>query len=84
MTTRAIFNLEEEHQLYLEKGKEEYVRHQQANQDRPLPPGTAFAFIQVSPMPGWGHTSALRGQAEGSAFLALGLKPYPRVQGQHS
>uniref|UniRef100_A0A8C3B8L0 5NT1A nucleotidase n=1 Tax=Cairina moschata TaxID=8855 RepID=A0A8C3B8L0_CAIMO len=47
VTTRAIFNLEEEHQLYLEKGKEEYVRHQQANQDRPLPPGTAFAFIQA-------------------------------------
>lgn len=60
MTTRAIFNLEEEHQLYLEKGKEEYVRHQQANQDRPLPPGTAFAFIQVSPTPGWGHMSALK------------------------
>lgn len=48
VTTRAIFNLEEEHQIYLEKGKEEYVRHQQANQDKPLPPGTAFAFIQVS------------------------------------
>lgn len=48
VTTRAIFNLEEEHQLYLEKGKEEYVRHQQANQDKPLPPGTAFAFIQAA------------------------------------
>ncbi|KAI1238007.1 hypothetical protein IHE44_0014108 [Lamprotornis superbus] len=46
VTTRAIFNLEEEHKLYLEKGKEEYTRHQQANQDKPLPPGTAFAFIQ--------------------------------------
>ncbi|KAL2303507.1 hypothetical protein Nmel_008777 [Mimus melanotis] len=47
VTTRAIFNLEEEHKLYLEKGKEEYTRHQQANQDKPLPPGTAFAFIQM-------------------------------------
>ncbi|XP_054131736.1 cytosolic 5'-nucleotidase 1A-like isoform X1 [Melozone crissalis] len=47
VTTRAIFNLEEEHKLYLEKGKEEYTRHQQANQDKPLPPGTAFAFIQA-------------------------------------
>uniref|UniRef100_A0A8D2P7X6 5NT1A nucleotidase n=1 Tax=Zosterops lateralis melanops TaxID=1220523 RepID=A0A8D2P7X6_ZOSLA len=47
VTTRAIFNLEEEHRLYLEKGKEEYTRHQQANQDKPLPPGTAFAFIQA-------------------------------------
>ncbi|XP_065611223.1 cytosolic 5'-nucleotidase 1A-like isoform X1 [Cyrtonyx montezumae] len=48
VTTRAIFNLEEEHQIYLEKGKEEYIRHQQANQDKPLSPGTAFAFIQAA------------------------------------
>ncbi|NWQ84086.1 5NT1A nucleotidase, partial [Columbina picui] len=54
VTTRAIFDLEEEHKLYLEKGKEEYTRHQQDNQDKPLPPGTAFAFIQVSHMPGQG------------------------------
>ncbi|KAM9013662.1 cytosolic 5'-nucleotidase 1A-like [Ara ararauna] len=47
VTTRAIFSLEEEHKLYLEKGKEEYTRHQQANQDKPLSPGTAFAFIQA-------------------------------------
>ncbi|KFV49019.1 Cytosolic 5'-nucleotidase 1B, partial [Tyto alba] len=48
VTTRAIFNLEEEHQLYLEKGREEYTRHQKANQDKPLRPGTAFAFIQAA------------------------------------
>ncbi|KAK2519750.1 cytosolic 5'-nucleotidase 1A [Columba livia] len=48
VTTRAIFDLEEEHKLYLEKGKEEYTRHQQANQDKLLPPGTAFAFIQAA------------------------------------
>ncbi|KFP31288.1 Cytosolic 5'-nucleotidase 1B, partial [Colius striatus] len=47
VTARAIFDLEEEHKLYLEKGKEEYARHQQANQDNPLPPGTAFIFIQA-------------------------------------
>uniref|UniRef100_A0A8D0ENE4 Cytosolic 5'-nucleotidase 1A n=1 Tax=Strix occidentalis caurina TaxID=311401 RepID=A0A8D0ENE4_STROC len=48
VTTRAIFNLEEEHKLYLEKGKEEYTRHQKSNQDKPLQPGTAFAFIQAA------------------------------------
>ncbi|XP_013813272.2 cytosolic 5'-nucleotidase 1A-like [Apteryx mantelli] len=47
VTTRAIFDLEEEHALFLAKGKDEYVRHQQANQNKPLPPGTAFAFIQA-------------------------------------
>uniref|UniRef100_A0A8C0FBK1 Cytosolic 5'-nucleotidase 1A n=1 Tax=Bubo bubo TaxID=30461 RepID=A0A8C0FBK1_BUBBB len=48
VTTRAIFNLEEEHKLYLDKGKEEYTRHQKSNQDKPLQPGTAFAFIQAA------------------------------------
>ncbi|NXG57308.1 5NT1A nucleotidase, partial [Hemiprocne comata] len=47
VTSRAIFNLEKEHKLYLEKGKEEHARHQQAKQDKPLPLGTAFAFIQA-------------------------------------
>ncbi|XP_010216038.1 PREDICTED: cytosolic 5'-nucleotidase 1A-like [Tinamus guttatus] len=47
VTTRAIFDLEEEHELFLAKGKDEYVRHQQANQNKPLPPGTAFAFIRA-------------------------------------
>ncbi|KYO22168.1 cytosolic 5'-nucleotidase 1A [Alligator mississippiensis] len=47
VTTRAIFNLEEEHELFLTKGKEEFVRHQQANQDKPLEQGTAFPFIQA-------------------------------------
>ena len=80
VTTRAIFNLEEEHKLYLEKGKEEYARHQQANQDKLLPPGTAFAFIQVSPTPGQGHMQTLTGWGESSAFPALGLNSHHGVQ----
>ncbi|XP_074810944.1 cytosolic 5'-nucleotidase 1A-like isoform X2 [Natator depressus] len=48
VTTRAIFNLEEEHQLFLTKGKEEYVKYQQVNEDKPLEQGTAFAFIQAT------------------------------------
>lgn len=80
VTTRAIFNLEEEHKLYLEKGKEGYARHQQANQDKPLPPGTAFAFIQVSPVPGQGHMQTLTGWCESSTFPALGLNSHHRVQ----
>ncbi|KAM9147374.1 cytosolic 5'-nucleotidase 1A-like isoform 2-T5 [Pangshura tecta] len=47
VTTRAIFNLEEEHQLFLTKGKEEYVKYQQVNENKPLEQGTAFAFIQA-------------------------------------
>ena len=80
VTTRAIFNLEEEHKLYLEKGKEAYARHQQANHDKPLPPGTAFAFVQVSPTPGQGHTRTLAGWGESSAFLVLGLNSHHGLQ----
>uniref|UniRef100_A0A8C8SMQ5 Cytosolic 5'-nucleotidase 1A n=1 Tax=Pelusios castaneus TaxID=367368 RepID=A0A8C8SMQ5_9SAUR len=47
VTTRAIFNLEEEHELFVTKGKEAFVMHQQVNQDKPLEQGTAFAFIQA-------------------------------------
>ncbi|XP_020644476.3 cytosolic 5'-nucleotidase 1A [Pogona vitticeps] len=47
VTTRAIFNLEKEHEIFLTKGKEEYVKHQKANENNPLEPGTAFAFIQA-------------------------------------
>uniref|UniRef100_A0A8D0CAR4 5NT1A nucleotidase n=1 Tax=Salvator merianae TaxID=96440 RepID=A0A8D0CAR4_SALMN len=48
VTTRAIFNLEKEHEIFLTKGKDEYVRYQQANENNPLEPGTAFAFIQAA------------------------------------
>nr|XP_033783775.1 cytosolic 5'-nucleotidase 1A-like [Geotrypetes seraphini] len=47
VTTRAIFDLEEEHQLFLTKGKEEYTKHQKANEDKPLMAGTAFGFIRA-------------------------------------
>ncbi|XP_069480053.1 cytosolic 5'-nucleotidase 1A-like isoform X2 [Ambystoma mexicanum] len=47
VTTRSIFDLEEEHQIFLTKGKEEYLRHQKANENLPLQPGTAFAFVKA-------------------------------------
>ncbi|KAL7992112.1 hypothetical protein Chor_016368 [Crotalus horridus] len=46
VTTRTIFNLEREHEIFLTKGKEEYVKHQQANENSPLEQGTAFPLIQ--------------------------------------
>ncbi|XP_078538879.1 cytosolic 5'-nucleotidase 1A-like isoform X1 [Lissotriton helveticus] len=47
VTTRSVFDLEKEHQIFLTKGKEEYLRHQQAKKDEPLQPGTAFEFIKA-------------------------------------
>lgn len=47
VTTRAIFNLEKEHEIFLTKGKDEYVKHQQTYENNPLEQGTAFPFIQA-------------------------------------
>ncbi|XP_074086886.1 cytosolic 5'-nucleotidase 1A-like [Macrotis lagotis] len=47
VTARAIFNLEAEHQLFLAQGAEEYIKYQTAHATEPLPPGTAFSFIQA-------------------------------------
>ncbi|MGH0144905.1 UNVERIFIED_CONTAM: hypothetical protein FKN15_019338 [Acipenser sinensis] len=47
---RAIFDLEEEHTLFLEKGKEEFENHQRANENEPLKEGTAFNFIKAAQM----------------------------------
>ncbi|XP_003214873.1 cytosolic 5'-nucleotidase 1A isoform X1 [Anolis carolinensis] len=47
VTTRAIFNLEKEHEIFLTKGKDEYVKHQQENENNSLEQGTAFAFVQA-------------------------------------
>ncbi|XP_061466115.1 cytosolic 5'-nucleotidase 1A-like [Rhineura floridana] len=48
VTTRAIFNLEKEHEIFLTKGKDEYMKHQCANENHPLEQGTAFTFIQAA------------------------------------
>lgn len=58
VTTRTIFNLEKEHEIFLTKGKEEYVKHQQANENSPLEQGTAFPFIQVKKIEGDGFLLA--------------------------
>lgn len=47
VTSRAIFNVEEEHKLFMEKGLEEYIQYQVANEKKPLKEGTAFALIKA-------------------------------------
>ncbi|XP_033909599.2 cytosolic 5'-nucleotidase 1A-like isoform X2 [Acipenser ruthenus] len=50
VSSRAIFDLEEEHRLFLEKGTEEFENHQRANENEPLKEGTAFNFIKAAQM----------------------------------
>ncbi|XP_031798439.1 cytosolic 5'-nucleotidase 1A-like [Sarcophilus harrisii] len=47
VTARATFDLEAEHRLFLARGPEEYTEYQRAHATEPLPPGTAFPFIQA-------------------------------------
>ncbi|XP_051823241.1 cytosolic 5'-nucleotidase 1A-like isoform X2 [Antechinus flavipes] len=47
VTARATFDLEAEHQLFLAQGPEEYTKYQREHATEPLPPGTAFPFIQA-------------------------------------
>ncbi|MDO4937001.1 MAG: 5'-nucleotidase [Sutterellaceae bacterium] len=46
VSSRALFDLEEEHLLFEEKGIAAYREYQLKNIDTPLNPGVAFAFIE--------------------------------------
>lgn len=46
ISSRALFNLEEENQIYTQKGLEAYYTHQLKHLEKPLPKGSAFRFIQ--------------------------------------
>ena len=46
ISSRALFNLESGHQVYIEKGVEEYCRFQIDHEDELLQPGVAFPLVQ--------------------------------------
>ena len=46
ITTRALFDLEEENRVFERQGLAAYREYQQAREDEPLAPGTAFAIIR--------------------------------------
>lgn len=46
VSSSALFDLNESHQVFLSQGVEEYRKHQEAHLDTPLPPGVAFPFIR--------------------------------------
>ena len=46
VSSRALFDLEEEHKLFEDKGISAYRNYQLEHIDTPLNPGVAFAFIQ--------------------------------------
>jgi 5'-nucleotidase len=46
VSSSALFDLSESHQVYLDKGADEYRAYQEANIDAILPRGVAFPFIR--------------------------------------
>ena len=47
VSSRALFNLDGEHDVFLEKGLEQYIAYQVNKENEPLKPGSAFPFIKV-------------------------------------
>ena len=47
VTTRALFQLEEENLIYLEQGRANYEKHQIENEDKLLVKGAAFSLVQA-------------------------------------
>lgn len=46
VSSRALFDLEEEHQLFVEKGYKAFRDYQVSHKDTPLRPGVAFPFVK--------------------------------------
>ncbi|XP_031569674.1 cytosolic 5'-nucleotidase 1A-like [Actinia tenebrosa] len=49
VSSRALFELEEENDVYERKGRKEYIDLQISREDQPLKPGAAFPFIKEGP-----------------------------------
>ena len=45
ISSRALFNLDESHQIYKKKGVEAYAKHQQDNEEVVLEPGVGFTLV---------------------------------------
>lgn len=46
VASSALFDLSESHQIYLDKGIDDYRVHQEKNINNPFPKGVAFPFIR--------------------------------------
>ncbi|MDF2483899.1 MAG: 5-nucleotidase [Herbinix sp.] len=47
ISSRALFDLEYENKIYMEKGLEEYIRYEIEHEDELLKPGTAYSLIKA-------------------------------------
>ena len=62
VSSRALFDLEEEHALFEEKGYKAFRDHQVRYQNTPLRPGVAFPFVRrLLPQRALRRSGALQG-----------------------
>lgn len=47
ISSRALFNLDAEHDIFVNEGLEAYARHQLEHEDDPLSPGSAFPLVKA-------------------------------------
>lgn len=47
ISSRALFNLDEAHAIFVDKGLEDYRAHQASLEDKPLKPGTGFSLVKA-------------------------------------
>lgn len=47
VSSRVLFNMDFEQQIYEQKDLEEYLKYQIDHETEPFPPGPAFPFIKV-------------------------------------
>ena len=46
ISSRALFDLDESHEIYERDGVDAYTKHQIAHEDQPLDPGVAFSLVK--------------------------------------
>ena len=46
ISSRALFDLNESHKIFKERGIEEYAKYQRHNENSPLEKGVAFALVE--------------------------------------
>lgn len=47
ISSRALFDLEDENQIFEERGLEEYIKHQLEHEEDPIPKGTGYPLIKA-------------------------------------
>jgi len=46
ISSRALFDLDDSHKIYVEQGVDAYSKHQITHEDEPLDPGAAYHLVK--------------------------------------